>query len=152
MTYNKQNTNGACGATAIRNALKFFGENHSERKIRELAGTTKDGTTARQIIKALGRLGYEAKSYIHKKEEPFKNRLIKVLKGGTAIVLVDHMEHWITILEYKEHKLRIADSDCGLRKTVYPYDIATLLIRARNVNKENPKKEKIFYNLIEVKK
>ena len=68
MTFSKQETLYSCGCAAIRNCLKSFGEIHSERKIRNLTGTSRNGTNGKQLKAAITAIGYNSKKFTNKNQ------------------------------------------------------------------------------------
>ncbi len=55
-----------CGPACLKMVLEFLGEEHSERSLGKLAGTTKkDGTPGEGLVKAAKKLGFRAKIKDH---------------------------------------------------------------------------------------
>ncbi len=111
MTYYHQQTRFTCGPASIRNCLLAFGYIHSERKIRNFAGTDKiNGTSERKIFRALKVLGFEYKEFTNKSEQAFRQRILHNIRSGNKmIILTDHEDHWISIVDYHNKKLEVID-------------------------------------------
>ncbi len=112
MTFYHQQTKFTCGPASIRNCLLALGYIFSERRIRNYAGSDRiHGTSERKIFRALKALGFTYKEFTNRKEEAFLQRIIyNVKKGHKLIILTDHEDHWISIVEYSNKKLRVIDS------------------------------------------
>jgi ABC-type bacteriocin/lantibiotic exporter with double-glycine peptidase domain len=94
-----QETKTSCGAAAIRNVLKCFGQNVGEHRLRTLAGTDDDGTTEAGVMNCLDHLGFTSEVYETGKVGHAKAALLKYLKEGRPlIVAVDQDTHWATVV------------------------------------------------------
>jgi ABC-type bacteriocin/lantibiotic exporter with double-glycine peptidase domain len=111
MTYYNQQTRFTCGPASIRNCLLAFGYIYSERRIRNFAGTDKiNGTSERKIFRALRILGFNHKEFFNKSEQAFRQRVLyNVKKGNKIIILTDHEDHWISVVDYSNKKLEVID-------------------------------------------
>lgn len=149
MTYYRQETKFTCGPASIRNSLLALGYIFSERKIREFAGTDREkGTSEKKITKALRQLGFSYKEFYNKSESAFKQRVVYNLKkGNKMIVLTDHEDHWISVVEYENKYLTVIDPE---QKRVKKYVTARSLSRwCLNYNKSNS--ETYYYGVIIIK-
>jgi ABC-type bacteriocin/lantibiotic exporter with double-glycine peptidase domain len=146
MTFYRQETKFTCGPASIRNALLAMGFNHSEKKIRRLAGSDKtNGTDEKKLIRALRCLGFEYKEFYNKTETAFKQRVTYNLKkGNRLIILTDHEDHWISIVEYENKYLRVVDPEARrVKKSLTPKELAKWCL---NFNKQT--KETYYYGII----
>lgn len=111
MTYYHQQTKFTCGPASIRNCLLALGYIYSERRIRFFAGTDKiNGTSERKIFRALRLLGFRHKEFFNKSEQAFRQRVLyNAKKGNKMIILTDHEDHWISIVDYCNKKLEVID-------------------------------------------
>lgn len=110
--YHTQETDYSCGASAFRNILKFFGKNISEKRVRQVLGTTKEGTLAKEIIDGAKYYGYEYGIIETKSEKVFQNKIKKILNDGYCCILeVDKCTHWIAVLRYENKKFVIVDTE-----------------------------------------
>ncbi len=110
--YHTQETDYSCGASAFRNILKFFGKDVSEKRIREILGTTKEGTEAKEIINGAKYYGYEYGIVETKSEKVFQNKIKNILnKGYCCILEVDKSIHWVAVLKYECKKFTVVDTE-----------------------------------------
>ena len=109
----KQSTSFSCGATALKNCLTALGIVSSEETIREQAGTTKaKGTSPEGLKKAIKYYDCEYDEIKTENPSAFLVRLARGLKKGKVfIVLTDHEEHWISLIEYKARKFVTIDPE-----------------------------------------
>jgi len=147
MTFSKQETTYSCGCASIRNCLKSMGEIHSERKIRELTGATKiNGTSYKQIKSALTIFGHNSKKFTSFNDLTFKKRITRELKKGNKIILLtDHEEHWISLIDYENRKVTVIDSQRNKRLKHF-LSLKDLAVWALNFNKQNG--EKYFFGIV----
>jgi ABC-type bacteriocin/lantibiotic exporter with double-glycine peptidase domain len=113
VTYFKQETKFTCGPASVRNSLVAMGYTFSERKIRNLAGTNRNnGTSEKKIFKALHALGFRYKEFHNKSDRAFKQRITyNMKKGNKLIVLTDHEDHWISVVDYSNKILEVVDPE-----------------------------------------
>ena len=113
MTYYRQETKFTCGPASMRNALLSLGYVFSERRLREIAGSdSKHGTTERKIRKTLRLLGFKSKDFHNKTESAFKQRVTYNLKkGNKLIILTDHEDHWISVVDYGNRHITVIDPE-----------------------------------------
>lgn len=111
-SYKPQEKSYTCGPAAIRNCLIHFGVELTEETIRKVCDTRKDGTDETSIIEACEYYGFETKEIESKSTDVFRRKISKGLKAGKVyIASTDSHCHWISVLEYKNRKLKIIDSD-----------------------------------------
>ncbi|HEY3251190.1 MAG TPA: cysteine peptidase family C39 domain-containing protein [Ignavibacteria bacterium] len=113
MTFHRQETRFTCGPASIRNALLAFGYIVSERRLREIAGSDKrHGTSEKKIKKTLRLLGFSYKDFTNRSEPAFKQRVIYNLKKGhKLIILTDHEDHWISVVNYENKYITAVDPE-----------------------------------------
>ncbi|MFM6993889.1 MAG: peptidase domain-containing ABC transporter [Sediminibacterium sp.] len=59
----RQQDESDCGVACILSLLKFYGGNSTFEKLRELSGTTKQGTTLLGLYQCAGQIGFEAEGF-----------------------------------------------------------------------------------------
>jgi ABC-type bacteriocin/lantibiotic exporter with double-glycine peptidase domain len=113
MTYYHQQTKFTCGPASIRNCLLALGYIYSEKRIRYFTGTDREsGTNEKKIFRALKSLGFEYKEFFNKSEQAFRQRVIyNIKKGNKLIILTDHEDHWISVVDYSGRKLEVIDPE-----------------------------------------
>jgi ABC-type bacteriocin/lantibiotic exporter with double-glycine peptidase domain len=132
-----QETKSSCGAAAIRNVLKCFGQNVGEHRLRQLAQTDEDGTTEAGVLNALDHLGFTSEVFDTAKVAHAKAALSKYLaQGMPMIVAVDQDTHWATVVGMLgDKRYVIVDSERTVKNKkengVHVLDIRGLLRRWR---------------------
>ena len=146
MTYHRQETEFSCGPASIRNCLLSMNHNVSERKIRKLAGSDKNnGTSEKKLLKALRSLDFKYKEFYNKTESAFKQRVVYNLKkNNRLIILTDHEDHWISVIDYQHKHLRVIDpNETRVKKELTPKELSKWCL---NFNKKT--KETYYYGII----
>lgn len=99
----------SCGACAIRNCLVEHGIDVSELYLRKLSDTSIDGADEKMLLQAANHF-VETKVYQGSSIDVFKRRISKCLKRNSTILLCVNDElHWISVVRYKNRKVRIID-------------------------------------------
>lgn len=102
-----------CGAACLATISKQYGLKTSITRIREVAGTDKQGTNAYGVIKAAEELGFEAKGVKGDKE---------AFLSGVPLPCIAHMIvdgallHYVVVHKVTNKKVIIADPGCGIVK------------------------------------
>lgn len=146
MTYFHQQTKFTCGPASIRNCLLALGYIYSERKIRDFVGTDKiNGTNERKIFRALRQLGFEYKEFFNKSNKAFRQRVVyNIKKGNKLIILTNHEDHWISVVDYSNKKLVVIDPEQKRNKLqLTPNELSKWCL---NFNKRS--KETYYYGII----
>ena len=95
-----------CGVAALAMVLKSFGSIYPIAKLRDLARTTKQGTTALGIVKAANKLGLKVDAikadleFLKDKDTKFP-LIVHVIKNGFRFNL--HIVHLYLFLFFLEH-------------------------------------------------
>lgn len=112
-----QKTCYSCGAASIVNALKCFGRNVDERKIRSLASTTaEDGTDDEGILTALDILGFNSTVFSSEKRRESLMLLKASLDEGMPVIIVsDSDTHWMTVVGRLGNKFLVFDPQRTIR-------------------------------------
>lgn len=109
----KQHDITDCGAACLATVSKQNGYKIGITKIREVAGTDKQGTNAYGIIKAAEQLGFSAKGVKGDKEAFFSEFPLPCI----AHVVVDgNLLHYVVIHKITKKKIIIADPAMGIVK------------------------------------
>lgn len=110
----KQHDYKDCGCACLATICKTYGLKYPISKIREVAGTDKDGTSALGVIKAAEKLGFSAKGVkANKPEDIFSEIPIPAI----AHVVIDNtMLHYVVIHKISEKEIIIADPAKGIVK------------------------------------
>lgn len=100
-----------CGAACLATISKQYGLNLSISKIREVAGTDKQGTNVYGMIKAAEQLGFTAKGVKGNQEAFFSEFPLPAI----AHVVVDgSLLHYVVVHKITKKKIIIADPAKGL--------------------------------------
>lgn len=109
----KQHDITDCGAACLATISKQYGLNLSISKIREVAGTDKQGTNAYGMIKAAEQLGFTAKGVKGNQEAFFSEFPLPAI----AHVIVDgSLMHYVVVHKITKKEVVIADPAKGIVK------------------------------------
>jgi ABC-type bacteriocin/lantibiotic exporter with double-glycine peptidase domain len=109
----KQHDITDCGAACLATISKQYGFRTSITKIREVAGTDKQGTNAYGVIKAAESLGFTAKGVKGNQEAFFSEFPLPCI----AHVIVDGtLLHYVVIHKISKKEVLVADPGKGLVK------------------------------------
>ncbi len=146
MTYFRQETKFTCGPASIRNCLLSLGHSYSERRIRSFAESNREnGTSEKKIFRALRGLGYRYKEFYNRSEAAFKQRVTYNLrKGNKLIILTDHEDHWISLVDYSNKRVEVIDPEQKrLKMLLTPKELSKWCL---NFNKRN--KDTYYFGII----
>jgi ABC-type bacteriocin transporter len=99
-----------CGAACIATVARQYDLSIPVTAIREIAGTDRDGTTAYGLIKAAGKLGFDAKGVRAEEHELTDDLLLPAI----AHVRKDNYEHFVVIHAISDSAMVIADPEIGV--------------------------------------
>lgn len=104
-----------CGVAALASIAKFYGSDYSLAHLRELAKTTKEGTTALGIVKAAKKMGFETRpiqadmTLFDMDDVPYPF-IVHVNKDGK-------LQHYYVVYQNKKDHLIIGDPDPTVKIT-----------------------------------
>lgn len=104
-----------CGAACLATISKTYGLKISIAKIREIAGTDADGTSALGIVRAAEKLGFAAKG-LKVGREIFDTTVDLPLPCMAHVVINDKLQHYVVIHKITSKYVMIADPGRGLVK------------------------------------
>ncbi|MDU1404235.1 MAG: peptidase domain-containing ABC transporter [Clostridium sp.] len=110
----KQHDYKDCGCACIATICKTYGLKYPISKIREVAGTDKDGTSALGVIKAAEKLGFSAKGVKANKPEDIFSEI--PLPAIAHVVIDNTMLHYVVIHKVNEKEIIVADPAKGIAK------------------------------------
>lgn len=110
-THTLQLDQSDCGPSCLLSIIKLYNGNSSLEKIRELSGTTKQGTTMLGLFQAANKLGFTAEGC-----EADMNSLIEHNKPVILHLLIENqLEHYVLCYQYsKKHGFLIGDPAKGI--------------------------------------
>lgn len=109
----KQHDITDCGAACLATISKQYGYRTSITKIREIAGTDKQGTNAYGVIKAAEQLGFSAKGVKGDKQAFFSEFPLPCI---AHTVVEGQLLHYVVIHKIKKKQVIIADPAKGIVK------------------------------------
>lgn len=100
-----------CGVACLLSVIKFYSGNHSLEKLRELSGTTTQGTTMLGLYKVANELGFTA--------EGVRGEIQALKEHGEPVILhfqiVKNNDHYVVCYVYDKQKgFLIGDPDKGI--------------------------------------
>ena len=107
----KQHDITDCGAACLATVSKQYGLNLSISKIREAAGTDKQGTNAYGMIKAAEQLGFSAKGVKGDQNAFFTDFPLPAI---AHVVVNGSLLHYVVIHKITKKEILIADPEKGL--------------------------------------
>ncbi len=153
-TFTKQQDQSDCGVACLLSIIKFYGGNSTLEKLRELSGTTKQGTTLLGLYQSANSLGLAAEGF-----EAELSHLKELKEPCILHVLIEKdLEHYVVCYGFKDLRFIIGDpakgivylTDNELLKIWLSKTLLTLTLNSEFVKVESERKEKIiwFLNLI----
>jgi ABC-type bacteriocin/lantibiotic exporter with double-glycine peptidase domain len=117
-----------CGAVATSNALQAIGIASTPEAVRELAGTTGDGTGAAGLKTAARKLGADV-ALISTRDPSLAHDALRgaLHAGASAVLLVDDSDHWVSAIGVNGSRILVFDSACTKRKMVTAFERGPLL-------------------------
>lgn len=110
----KQHDYKDCGCACLATICNTYGLRYPISKIREVAGTDKEGTSALGVIKASEKLGFAAKGV---KANKYEDIFGDIPLPAIAHVVIDNtMLHYVVIHKISEKEIIVADPAKGIVK------------------------------------
>lgn len=110
----KQHDYKDCGCACLATICKTYGLKYPISKIREVAGTDKNGTSALGVIKAAEKLGFSAKGVKANQPEDIFSEI--PLPAIAHVVIDNTMLHYVVIHKINEKEIIVADPAKGIVK------------------------------------
>lgn len=110
----KQHDYKDCGCACLATICKTYGLKYPISKIREVAGTDKEGTSALGVIKAAEQLGFSAKGVRANNPEDIFGEI--PLPAIAHVVIDNTMLHYVVIHKISEKEIIVADPGKGIVK------------------------------------
>lgn len=103
-----------CGVACLKSILRYHGGDARLERLRELSGTTVQGTTLLGLYQAAGQLGFDAEGL---EAESVEN--LRELTGPAIlhVVLENHLQHYVVFYGFEGERLRLGDPARGLLTT-----------------------------------
>ena len=110
----KQHDLKDCGAACLATISKQYGLKYPISRIREVAGTDKQGTSAYGIIKAAEKLGFSAKGVKANENEDIFSEF--PLPAIAHVVIDETLLHYVVVHKITKKQITIADPGKGIVK------------------------------------
>ncbi|MDX9880768.1 MAG: peptidase domain-containing ABC transporter [Prolixibacteraceae bacterium] len=109
-TFTKQYSQFYCGLACLTSIVKYYGGDTSQEKLRDMSGTTLQGTSLLGLYQSAQKLGFEAKGY----EADIEN-LRKIEVPVILHILKDNkLEHYVVCYGYEGDRYLIGDPGWGI--------------------------------------
>ncbi|WP_109302729.1 peptidase domain-containing ABC transporter [Aquimarina sp. AU474] len=109
-TFVLQQDQSDCGVACLLSIIKYYKGNHSLEKLRELSGTTKQGTTLLGLYQSANQLGFTAQG-CEADIEALKNHESPVI---LHVILDKNLQHYVVCYGYEQGKFIIGDPAKGI--------------------------------------
>src|ERR1043165_1507661 len=97
-----QSNRASCGPASLHNALEAIGIIRSEDELIKLCGQTANGTSARGIIGAIGKIDGNLQATVFRRRSPEEAAIglwyYVSERGRPGILCVDSFEHWVAVV------------------------------------------------------
>lgn len=103
-----------CGVTCLKMIIKYYGGDYQIEKLRQITNTTKDGTSAYDLIEGAKKIGFDSVGYSVCLED-ISDKILPVI----AYTVIDNSyQHYVVIYEidHRNKQLVIADPAIKIKK------------------------------------
>lgn len=105
-----QHDQSDCGVACLLSLIQYYKGTNSLEKLRELSGTSKQGTTLLGLYQAANQLGFNAQGNEADIQAIIDHSEPLILH----VVIEEHLEHYVICYAYKEGKFIIGDPAKGI--------------------------------------
>lgn len=109
-TFELQHDQSDCGVACLLSLIKYYQGNGSLEKLRELSGTTKQGTTLLGLYQAANQLGFTAQGNEADIQALIDHKHPLILH----VILEDRLQHYMICYGYDNNKFIIGDPAKGI--------------------------------------
>lgn len=109
-TFTQQHDQSDCGVACLLSLIQFYGGTNNLEKLRELSGTTKQGTTLLGLYQAANKLGFIAQGNEADIQAVIDHKEPLILH----VVIEERLQHYVICYGYKEGKFIIGDPAKGI--------------------------------------
>jgi ABC-type bacteriocin/lantibiotic exporter with double-glycine peptidase domain len=109
----KQNDLKDCGVASLLSIIRYYGGNVPSERLRIDTHTSKNGTTAYNLIIASKKYGFDAAGYKVNKDNLFNE---KIICPFIAHVLINNLNHFLVVYKINSQKILIMDPAKGKRE------------------------------------
>ncbi|WP_336128004.1 peptidase domain-containing ABC transporter [Mesoflavibacter sp. CH_XMU1422-2] len=109
-TFTQQHDQSDCGVACLLSLIQFYGGSNHLEKLRELSGTTKQGTTLLGLYQAANKLGFTAQGNEADIQAIIDHKEPLILH----VVIEERLQHYVVCYSYKDDKFIIGDPAKGI--------------------------------------
>jgi len=109
-TFTIQHDQSDCGVACLLSLIQYYGGSNNLEKLRELSGTTKQGTTLLGLYQAANELGFTAQG----NEADIKAIIDHKQPLILHVVIDDRLQHYVVCYGYQDHKFIVGDPAKGI--------------------------------------
>ncbi len=109
-TFVLQHDQSDCGVACLLSILQYYQGTNSLEKLRELSGTTKQGTTLLGLYQAANQLGFTAQGNEADLQAVIDHAAPLILH----VVIEERLQHYLVCYDYKDNKFIIGDPAKGI--------------------------------------
>jgi len=109
-TFTQQHDQSDCGVACLLSLIQFYGGSNSLEKLRELSGTTKQGTTLLGLYQAANKLGFTAQGNEADIQAVIDHKELLILH----VVIQERLQHYLVCYGYEKDKFIIGDPAKGI--------------------------------------
>ncbi|QMU64204.1 MAG: ATP-binding cassette domain-containing protein [Flavobacteriaceae bacterium] len=109
-TFILQHEQSDCGVACLLSLIQYYEGNNSLEKLRELSGTTKQGTTLLGLYQAANQLGFTSQGNEADIQAIIDHKEPLILH----VVIENHLQHYVICYGYRDDKFTIGDPAKGI--------------------------------------
>ncbi|MEW4924282.1 peptidase domain-containing ABC transporter [Algibacter sp. 2305UL17-15] len=109
-TFVLQHDQSDCGVACLLSVIKFYEGSNSLEKLRELSGTTKQGTTLLGLYQAANNLGFAAQGNEAGIQDLMEHKAPLIIH----VVIDERLQHYLVCYGFKNNKFTIGDPSKGI--------------------------------------
>jgi len=109
-TFTQQHDQSDCGVACLLSLIQFYGGSNSLEKLRELSGTTKQGTPLLGLYQAANKLGFTAQGNEADIQAVIDHKELLILH----VVIQERLQHYLVCYGYEKDKFIIGDPAKGI--------------------------------------
>lgn len=109
-TFTQQHDQSDCGVACLLSLVQFYGGSNNLEKLRELSGTTKQGTTLLGLYQASNKLGFTAQGNEADIQAVIDHKVPLILH----VVFEERLQHYVVCYGYENNKFIIGDPSKGI--------------------------------------
>lgn len=109
-TFTQQHDQSDCGVACLLSLIQYYGGSNNLEKLRELSGTTKQGTTLLGLYQAANKLGFTAQGNEADIQAVIDHKKPLLLH----VVIEERLQHYVVCYGYEKDKFIVGDPAKGI--------------------------------------